>query len=1074
MRTIIAWFVDNAVAANLLMLILLVGGGMALMTTHQEEFPNIDPDVVQIRVPYLGASPEEVERSVCVRIEEALESVQGIDRMHTTANEGLCTVSLEIEESFDSAQAANDIKSQVDGINTLPVETERPIVSRFLFRGGVMQIVLSGPADERSLKALGQDLRDRILELPEISQAELAYTRPYEISVEVPEQMLRRHGLTLARVGEAIRRTSVDMPGGSIRTDAGEILLRTEGQAYTGRELEDVVVLTRTDGTRVHLDEVATIVDGFEEGDLRARLDGESAVMVKVFRVGDEDIIDMAGALKGFLADYRRELPEGIQATIWQDESEELRIRLDTLTENARNGLILVLAVLALFLRFRIAVWVAAGIPIAILGAVTLFPLFGISISTLTVMAFILVLGIVVDDAIVVGERIHAHELNAESKRHAAIDGTHEVSVPVIFGVLTTMATFLPLILGGGRMGDFFSVIGYVVIIALLFSIIESQLILPAHLSHRKTSGYAFENSRFVRGWIRFQTRLQQGLERFAEHGYRPLLRRAVEWRYVTAALALSALILVGGLIGSGRITFQFFPSVEGDRIYATLTMPEGVPVDVTASAVERLERAAETLRTELDGERPDDAPSMIQHMLTSIGTQIGRGGGPPMPETAGKSHFAEVAIAMPPFDQRGEDVSVSAISDRWRELTGPIPDAVELSFSAAAFTTGEAINFELTGRDVDELRRMAAELRGELGRYGGVYDISDSFRAGKQEIRLELKPAARTLGLTMEDLASQVRQAFYGLEVQRVQRGVDDVRIMVRYPDEERRSIGNLEDMRIRTADGTEVPFGSVAEVRTGRGFSSINRQDGRRIVSVTGEVDRARITPEKIIGAMQEQVLPEMQARYPGVEVGLGGEQEERADSVSSLARGMLLALMIIYALLAIPLRSYLQPLVIMSVIPFGAIGAITGHYLMGEPLVFFSMLGMVALSGVVVNASLVLVDYINRRRREGMDVNEAVSLAGVVRFRPILLTSVTTFIGLAPLLANANWATAFVIPMAISLAFGVMFATLITLFLVPALYMVLEDLAAAPDRFRGWLHARFGIGSPPPRQEEQVEAV
>lgn len=1073
MKSIISWFVDNSVAANLLMFILVVGGIGALLTTHQEEFPNIDPDVVQIRVPYLGASPEEVERSVCVRIEEAMQSVQGIDRLRATANEGMCVVTIEVLEGFDSAQVANDVKSQVDSINTFPTETERPIVSKFLFRGGVMQLMLTGDADERTLKELGQDLRDRIVALDGVSQVEMAFTRPYEISVEVPEQMLRRHGLTLEQVGEAIRRTSVDMPGGSIRAAGGEILLRTEGQAYTATELEDVVVLTRADGTRLLLRDIATLVDGFEEGDLRARLDGTPAVMVKVFRVGDEDIITMAGTVKAFLAEYEPTLPEGIRLVIWQDESEELRARLDTLVDSARNGLILVVIVLALFLRFRIAMWVAAGIPIAILGGIMLFPAFGISISTLTVMAFILVLGIVVDDAIVVGERIYAHELNAESKRHAAIDGTWEVSIPVIFGVLTTMATFLPLILGGGRLGDFFSVIGYVVILCLFMSIIESQLILPAHLAHRKTTGYLFEKTRFVQGWIRFQGALANGLSDFAMYRYRPLMNRAMEFRYVTAALALAALILVLGLIGSGRINFQFFPSVEGDRIYATLTMPEGVPVETTSAAIGQLERAVGQLAAELDASRPAGAPSLVQHVFTSLGTTIDRGGGPPRPASAGQSHFGEVAIGMPPWDVRGE-VSVKAIADRWRALTGPIPDAVALSFSSAAFTTGEAINFELTGRNVDDLRRMATELRAELGRYNGVYDISDSFRAGKQEVKLTLTPAARTLGLTMNDLASQVRQAFYGLEVQRVQRGVDDVRIMVRYPEAERRSLGNLETMRIRTADGTEVPFASVASVELGRGFSAINRQDGKRIVSVTGEVDRATTTPEQIISAVTLKALPALLAKYPGVEVGLGGEQEERASSMTSLALGMILALLIIYALLAIPLKSYLQPFVIMSVIPFGAIGAITGHYVMGEPLVFFSMLGMVALSGVVVNASLVLVDYINRQRRTGVELWEAVSMAGVTRFRPILLTSVTTFIGLAPLLANSNWATAFVIPMAISLAFGVMFATVITLFLVPALYLILEDVNALPDRIRALLHARFGIGEPPAAQDEQVEAV
>lgn len=1073
MRGIIAWFVDNSVAANLLMFILVVGGFGALSVTYLEEFPNIEADLVRVSVPYLGASPEEVERSVCVRIEEAVEAVQGIDRMTSVANEGVCTVNIEVLDEFDSGEVANNVKSQVDGINTLPVETEKPIVSKFETRGGVMQIVLSGAADERTLKELGQDLRDRISDLPAISQVDLAYIRPYEISVEVSEDSLRRHGLSLAEVGEAIRRTSVDMPGGSLKTDGGEVLLRTEGQAYTGAELADVVVMTRADGTNLLLSEIADIVDGFEEGELAARLDGDAAVMVKVFRVGDEDIIEMAATLEAFLDGYAPTLPEGIDVTVWQQEAEELEVRLDTLSRNAIGGLILVVLVLALFLRFRIAIWVAAGIPIAILGAIMIFPLFGMSISTLTVMAFILVLGIVVDDAIVVGERIYAHELNAESQRHAAVDGTFEVSVPVIFGVLTTMATFLPIILGGGRLGDFFAVIGHVVIICLFMSIIESQLILPAHLAHRRTKGYIGEGTRFVNGWLAFQGKLTGGMDHLAQRIYQPRLLTAVRNRYITGAAALGIVIIVGGLVASGRIPVQFFPAVEGDRIYATLTMPEGVPVEVTQSAAERLERAAYVLAEEVDAANPQMGTSIVQHMLTSVGTQIARGGGPPQLPTPGKSHFAEVAIAMPPFDIRG-DISVQALADRWRELTGPIPDAVALSFSAAAFTTGEAINYELTGPDIDQLRQFAAALRGELGRYGGVYDISDSFRAGKQEIKLTLQPAARTLGLTMNDLASQVRQAFYGLEVQRVQRGQDDVRIMVRFPERERHSIGDLEDMRIRTPGGVEVPFTTVARMELGRGYSAIRREDGQRIINVTGEVDRARTTPEAVLGSIGEQTLPDLLARYPGVSVGMGGEQEERVESFLSLAKGFALAMLIIYALLAIPLKSYLQPFVIMSVIPFGAIGAIFGHWLMGEPIVFFSILGIVALSGVVVNASLVLVDYINRRRREGTDVHEAVSMAGVTRFRPIILTSVTTFIGLAPLLANSNWATAFVIPMAISLAFGVLFATAITLFLVPSLYLILEDFLALLDRFAAWRHVHFGIGTPPAHPDEQVEAV
>ncbi len=1042
MRPIIAWFVDNPVAANLLMGIFLFGGALALLTVYQEEFPAIDPDVVQISVPYLGAAPQEVEDGVCVRIEEAVDGIDGIEKIRTYANEGNCRVILELVSDGDSISALNEIKSKVDGISTFPKETENPIVSKFTFRGQVMNVAVAGNVSERTLKELAQEVRDDIVGLPSVTQADVNYIRPYEISIEVSEYALRRHNLTLEQVADAIRRTSLDLPGGSIKTDGGEILLRTKGQAYVGHEFEDIVVLTRDDGTRVHLAEIARVVDGFEEGDLRARFNGKNAAMVKVARVGTEDLVDIARDVRQYIKDKQRTLPEGIELTVWMDSSEELTARLDTLVSTAVGGLVLVLIILTLFLRFRLALWVAAGIPIAIAGTLMVFPYVGFSISSLTVMAFILVLGIVVDDAIVVGERVHAHEEAGASPRDAAVNGTYEVAVPVIFGVLTTMAAFLPLTMGSGRMGDFFGVIGYVVMIALVFSILESQLILPAHLAHRSRKRRASGKSGLRARWERAQDALSQSLTRFADQVYRPFLIRAIEWRYTTATAALCVLLIVVVLIASGRVVFSFFPSIEGDTIYATLTMPEGVDSATTMAGAERIERALQQLRAEVDVGRPEGAPSVIQNVMSSVGVKIERDG-PPRPSGPPQSHVAEVAVELLPLSERG-GMSSTDIARRWGELTGPIPDAVELSFTAAAFSAGEPINFELRGRNVDNLRQAAAELRAELTRWNGVRDITDSFRAGKQEIKLALKPEGRNFGLTLNDLGSQVRGAFYGVEAQRIQRGEDDVRVMVRYPEAERKSIGNLEDMRIRTSDGTEVPFSAVAEYTIGRGYSTIQRVNGQRVVHVTADIDRGVATPERVISEISRTTLPEIAKRYD-VDWGLAGEQEERAKAMLGLAVAAVMALFIIYALLAVPLRSYLQPLVIMSVIPFGAVGAITGHYIMNWQLMFFSLLGIVALSGVVVNASLVLVDYINRRRTEGIAVWDAVTMAGVSRFRPIILTSVTTFVGLIPLMALADPSTAFIIPMAISLAYGVMFATVITLILVPCLYMILEDFNA-----------------------------
>lgn len=1058
MHRAIEWFVDNPVAANLLMFIFLVGGLMSMFSMHKEEFPNIEPGVVQVRIPYLGAAPEEVEQAVCIRVEEAIEGVNGMDKVHSNASEGMCSVTIELDQESNYNAVLNEIKGKIDGISTFPKETEKPIISMLQFRGQTIVVALSGNTDEATLKRISETMRADISDLPDISQVSVNYVRPYEISIEISENTLRQYGLTLASVANAIQRSSLDMPGGSIKTDGGEILLRSKGQAYTQKDFEDIVVLTRPDGTNLTVADIATVHDDFQEGFLRATFNGEPAVMITVYRVGDEDTIRSSTAVKNYVQRMQPTLPQGLQMTVWIDESVSLGRRIEALTKNAWAGLVLVLIILTLFLRFKVAMWVAAGIPIAVMGALWMFPAAGINISSLTVLAFILVLGIVVDDAIVVGERIYSHESKDRTNREAAIEGTVEVAVPVIFGVLTTVAAFLPILLIEGRMGPFFSVIGWVVIICLLFSIIESQLILPSHLAHRRTEGYLFSETRLVNGWIKFQGKFASSLEWFAENMYRPSLVKSLEWRWVTWAIATGVLLMALALIASGRVIFQFFPAVEGEEIYATLSMPEGISVELTENGARRIEAAAIELGREIDAELgygPDK--HVITNVFASIGSNAARSNGPSRPG-AGGSHMAEVVIKLLPMEER-PGLTANAIAERWRDKTGAIADAVDLNFNANSFSAGNPVQVQLKGRDVEALRRAAVGLREELARYPGVIDLADSFRTGKQEVRLNVLPEAKPLGLSLNDLARQVRQAFYGEEAQRIQRGTDDVRVMVRYPENERRSLGNLEDMRIRTADGAEVPFLSVAETVYGNGYSAINREDKQRVVNVTGDVNRAVVTPEEVMAAVEKFLCKEGSSfssrqnschnpDHPGITYSLGGEQEQRAKAVGSIVSNSLLALLIIYALLAIPLKSYMQPLVIMSVIPFGAVGAIVGHYIMGWNLIFFSLLGIIALSGVVVNASLVLVDYINRQRREGVPLFEAVTLAGVVRFRPITLTSVTTFVGLVPLMTNPQPETFMFIPMAISLAFGVLSATVITLYLVPSLYLMLDDV----QRFLG----------------------
>ena len=1048
MRTAINWFANNPVAANLAMIILLLGGAFGALTTNQEEFPSIDIGMVQIHVPYLGAAPIEAEKAVCVRVEESIEGLEGIDKVRSAATEGMCGVYAELKMDAQEIAVLNEIKSRVDGINSFPVETEKPVISKLTMAKRVLQIAVSGNTDERTLKEIARELRDEISAINGISLVNVSYVRPYEISIEISELELRRYGITLNQVSQAIRSSSFDMPGGTIKTNNGEILIRTTGQAYWGAEFEEVVVVTKKDGTRVTLGDIATIRDTFEEGDLVAEFNGVRGVVVNVSQVGKEDLMQIARDTKVVVDKFRANLPKEISLDIWIDTSEELRERMNVLLKNAGGGLILVLIILTLFLKFKIAMWVAIGIPVALLGTLAFLPLFDMTISTMTVMAFILVLGIVVDDAIVVGERIYGHEQLGKDPLKAAVEGTWEVSTPVIFGVLTTIAAFLPLVISEGRMTPFFAPIGYVVIIALACSIIESQLILPSHLAHRSRKE---PSTILTKSWTKFQGKLAQGLENIASGGYKSFLLRTLKSRYIATSVGLGILILALSLIFSGRVVFGFFPSVEGDRIYATIELPEGIAVETTLVAAQQMVKAAERVNADMTNELQLNQP-LIRNIFSSIGQQGDRQG-PGRPAGPGQSNMAEVAIELAPLAERN-NLSAKVVANRWREYTGSIPDAVKLAFDASMFSAGAPFEVELKGKDVDRLREAAEELKGELGRFDGMFDISDSFRSGKQEIQLSLLPEARNLGLTLNDLATQVRNAFYGAQAQRVQRGEDDVRVMVRFPEAERKSIGSLEDMYIRTPDGNQVPFYSVAKFEIKRGYSTINRIDGRRTVSVSADVDRGVVAPEEILASVQTSVFPSLTEKYPDVDILLGGEQMERFSSMNALLIGFVFSLIVIYGLLAIPLKSYLQPLVIMSVIPFGAVGAIVGHYVLDVQLMFFSALGIVALAGVVVNSSLVLVDYANRQRREGVEIFQAIVNACTLRFRPILLTSVTTFVGLIPLMTTVTPATGPFLPIAISLAWGVLFATFITLLLVPCLYLMVEDWLDFIASFKAWL--------------------
>jgi len=1027
------WFTRNGVAANLLMATIVFSGLLIAPTLPLEVFPEFDVDRVQITVPFPGATPTEVEQGVTIKIEEAIFDLEGIDKLTSTASEGSGSVSVEIEEGYDPREMLDDIKVRVDAISTFPVDAERPTISIPTFRNDVIDVVVHGELPERELRRLGERVRDDLVALPGITQVALGGVRDYEVSIEVSEQTLRQYGLTLAEVAAAVRASSLDLSAGQLRTDAGDVLIRTEGQAYVGADFRDILVRA-DENYRLTLADIATVVDGFAEEPVRSRFNGEPAVSVGVFRVGDQSAIEVADIVKTYIDDVRPTLPPGVSITFWRDGSQVVKNRLATLFNSAIQGGLLILVLLSLFLKWSVALWVFVGIPVSFLGGIALMPLFGGTINIISLFGFIVVLGIVVDDAIVTGENIYRHLKDGDDPTEAAIRGNHEVIIPVTFGVLTTIVAFFPLLDIEGYRGKIFAVIPMVVIPVLVFSLIESKLILPAHLKHVRV-GRGDSGNRVARA----QRRIADGLEHAIERYYRPLLEKAMRYRYATVATFLGLMLVAFAIVASGNLRFVFFPRIESEFATAKLTMPPGTPFAQTDHYIGRITDAAREMQAEYRDEK--SGQQLIEGILTESGTTGG----------SNASNVGAVYIELVPPEQRKMKMSAFEVTSEWRERIGRIPGAKELTFRAEIGRGESPIDVQLIGQDFDTLREVGEQIKDRLSTYPGVFDVSDSFESGKRQITLELEPQAELLGLTLEDLARQVRQAFFGFEVQRIQRGRDEVRVYVRYPERERSSIASLERMKIRTPAGAEVPFEEVASASYGRSFSSIKRVDRFRVVDVFADVDKKSANIEGIKAELVTY-LDELLAGYPGVRYTLEGEAREQEESFASLVKGIAFVGFLVYCLLAIPFRSYFQPFAVLAVVPFGIVGAIGGHLLMGFPLSIVSVLGMVALTGVVVNDSLVLVDYINQCRARGEALMDAVRQAGVRRFRAVMLTSFTTFAGLAPLLFEKSTQAQFLKPMAISLGFGVLFATVITLFLVPMNYLIIEDVKRLLEKLWG----------------------
>ena len=1045
----IAWLARNPVAANLLMVLIVAAGLVAATEIVDEAFPQASLDVIGIDVPYLGAAPEDVEAGVVLRVEEAVRNIPGIRQIQSTASPGNASVLLSLELGADAERVLDEVTAAVRAITTFPAATEEPIIRKPIVRNQVLVIAVSGAVDTATLKSIAELVRDELLILPEVSQVDVAGAPPYEISIEVSEAALRTYELTFDDVSDAVRRSSIDIPGGSVRSERAEILLRTTGQAYRGAEYERLVLLARPDGTRLLLGDVATVVDGFAETEQFARFNQAPAVMLYVFRSGSQSTMDASAAVHDYIDRVRPRLPDGIALTIWQDQSLAVDDRLAIMLRNGAAGLVLVLVVLTLFLEVRLAFWVSLGIPIAFLGAIALMPGLGVSMNMVSSFAFLLVLGIVVDDAIIVGENIYRHQRERGDGLRGAVEGVREICRPVIFAVLTTVVAFLPLLFVPGLAGDMFGVIPLVVVPCLLFSLLESLGILPAHLAHtrrRRTAG----------SWFRFQQRIADGLVWVARSVYEPMLEVALRWRYVTVAIGIATLTLTGALVLSGRLAFRFFPSVESEFITVAVTMPLGTPMEATLQAVAKFEAGASRLRAGLAEETGRDH---FRHVATIVGDQpLAAGSASPTGRmdspAANAPHLAEVTVELASPEYRS--YTSEELGILWLEHAGAVPEADSVALTASLMSTSESVYVELAGPDLDALRSAAAALAGRLAEYAGVYEIADSFRSARAEMRLDIRPAAETLGLRREDLGRQVRQAFYGEEAQRIQRGRDDIRVMVRYPRDDRRSLGTLENMRIRAPNGGQVPFGQVARLEVARGLTSIARVDGNRTVDVTASVDPQLASTGAIVADLRERILPEVLADFPGVRHSFEGAQAEQQETMNALMTGFVLALIAIFGLLAIPLRSYIQPVIVMGAIPFAFVGAFWGHLLLGIALSFTSLFGLVALTGVVVNDSLIMVDFINRARARPSDADlaQAIRGAGSRRFRPILLTSLTTFVGLGPMMLDRSLQASLFVPMAASLAFGVLFATFVTLFLVPTSYLILDDLQRLPGRLSATL--------------------
>lgn len=1045
----LAWMAKNSIASSVVMMILAVGGLLTLgMSVKQEVFPEVELEQVVVTVAYPGASPAEVEQGVVLAVEEAVRGVDGVKDVRSVASKGSAVVTVQLLLGTDKRQALNDVKSAVDRITSFPADAERPSISLISTRRQVISLVLYGSVEETTLREVANHARHELLRDPRITSVDLSGVRPLEISIDVPQANLRRYGLTLSGIAQRVRAASVDLPGGAVQTRAGEVLLRTTETRDDGEELGDILVLSRPDGSQVRLRDIAQVKDGLRDNHQKATFNGKPAVMINVFRVGEQTPLEIAAAVKEHVAELERQLPAGLHVTRWVDRSEMYQGRINLLLDNALIGLLLVLLTLGLFLQARLAFWVTLGIPVSFAGSLLFFPAADVSINMLSLFGFILALGMVVDDAIVVGEAIYKHRADGKSRLQAAIAGAREVARPVVFSVLTTCVAFVPLLFIPGVAGRFFRVVPVVVIAVLLTSLLESLFVLPAHLSHPMP--WWLRTLLFPYLWLmdRFaKLNLPRRMERHVSRFYVPLLRRVLEWRYFTVAAGVALFILTAG-VAIGRVPLVFIPELQGDLVTARLRMPPGTPAWETERAAERLAAAAHLI---MDVERPNskDMRGVSRGLFTQVGAKVSAGPDSNGPASKEGSHLATVMAYLVDADDR--DISTDEFVRRWRRAVGEIPGVESMVFSHGdGIRAGRPIHIDLMHDDVETLEKAAVRLARDISVYSGLGDIENGVEQGKEQLDFQLTDAAMARGLTELDLARQVRSAFFGAEALRQQRGRDEVRVYVRLPRNERQSLYNVQQLIVRTPAGAEMPVAQAARITRQRAHTVIHRANGRRSITVTAGLAHRGANASSIMGSILEHEVPALLRDVPGLEYRLGGELERQADAMSSLLVGFIVAHIAMLAILAVAFRSYLQSLLVMTAIPFGMIGAVWGHALMGMEISLVSLMGIVALSGVVCNDALILIDAVNQNRGAGMTATDALIEGCSRRFRPIVLTSITTFVGLAPIIAEKSAQASFLVPMAVSLGFGILVATCITLLIVPSCYLILEDLVAKVESF------------------------